>query len=120
MKITISSIWDIFRYGLLFLVCLFIITYSLSAIAVEPSCRNTNKAQKFRKDKGYKGKPGYVVDHICALSCGGLDLPINMQIQSITEAKKKDKWETTKEGCASTCFSFNSLPQRSVFNCKKK
>jgi hypothetical protein len=44
---------------------------------------------------GYrKGKcPGYVIDHIKALKRGGLDDPSNMQWQTITEAKAKDKWE---------------------------
>lgn len=115
----IESFSDIFKYGIIFLFCLFILTWSLSAISKETiSCRNTNKAQKFRRDQGYKGHKGYIVDHICALECGGLDLPINMQIQSTEESKKKDKWERTPEGCKSTCFSFNSLPKRTVFNCK--
>lgn len=37
--------------------------------------------------------PGYVVDHIKALACGGPDQPHNMQWQTVTEAKAKDKWE---------------------------
>ncbi len=37
--------------------------------------------------------PGYVVDHIKPLSCGGADAPRNMQWQTIEEAKLKDKWE---------------------------
>lgn len=40
---------------------------------------------------------GYVMDHIKALACGGLDLPINMQWQTIAEGKAKDKWE--RIGC---------------------
>ncbi len=41
--------------------------------------------------------PGYVIDHITALACGGLDLPSNMQWQSVAEGKAKDKWE--RKGC---------------------
>jgi hypothetical protein len=37
--------------------------------------------------------PGYVVDHIKPLSCGGADAPVNMQWQTIEDAKRKDKWE---------------------------
>ena len=37
--------------------------------------------------------PGYVVDHVEPLACGGIDAPENMQWQSIAEAKAKDKWE---------------------------
>jgi len=58
------------------------------------------------------------VDHICALECGGLDSSINMQWQTVQEAMAKDRWERTATGCASTCTSVNSLPYRTVFNCK--
>jgi hypothetical protein len=37
--------------------------------------------------------PGYVVDHVEPLGCGGIDAPENMQWQSVAEAKAKDKWE---------------------------
>ena len=37
--------------------------------------------------------PGYVVDHIKALVCGGADNPANMQYQTIEDAKAKDRWE---------------------------
>lgn len=37
--------------------------------------------------------PGYIVDHVVALACGGLDRPSNMQWQTIEEAKAKDRWE---------------------------
>ena len=41
--------------------------------------------------------PGYVIDHITALACGGADAPSNMQWQSVAEGKEKDKWE--RKGC---------------------
>jgi hypothetical protein len=37
--------------------------------------------------------PGYVVDHVEPLACGGIDAPENMQWQSVAEAKAKDRWE---------------------------
>jgi hypothetical protein len=37
--------------------------------------------------------PGYVVDHIEPLACGGFDAPENMQWQSVAEARAKDRWE---------------------------
>lgn len=40
---------------------------------------------------------GYVIDHITALACGGLDDPSNMQWQTVEQAKEKDKWE--RDGC---------------------
>jgi hypothetical protein len=41
--------------------------------------------------------PGYVIDHVTPLACGGADHPSNMQWQSVAEAKAKDKWE--RKGC---------------------
>ena len=42
--------------------------------------------------------PGYVIDHIKALACGGLDDPSNMQWQTREEAKAKDRWELKECG----------------------
>lgn len=42
--------------------------------------------------------PGYVIDHIKALACGGPDEPSNMQWQTVAEAKAKDKWERKECG----------------------
>lgn len=42
--------------------------------------------------------PGYVIDHIKALACGGDDAPHNMQWQTIADAKAKDKWERKECG----------------------
>lgn len=41
--------------------------------------------------------PGYIIDHIKALACGGADDPSNMQWQTEAESKEKDKWE--RDGC---------------------
>ena len=52
----------------------------------------------FLKQSGYpKGRPGYVVDHIVPLACGGADTPSNMQWQTVAAAKAKDK--TERVGC---------------------
>lgn len=37
--------------------------------------------------------PGYVIDHVKPLACGGDDAPSNMQWQTVADAKVKDKWE---------------------------
>jgi hypothetical protein len=37
--------------------------------------------------------PGYVVDHVRPLECGGADAPSNMQWQTSAEGKAKDKTE---------------------------
>ena len=44
--------------------------------------------------------PGYVVDHILPLACGGADAPSNMQWQTVADGKAKDKWE--RKDCAAT------------------
>lgn len=41
--------------------------------------------------------PNYIIDHIKPLACGGLDDASNMQWQTKTDAKAKDKWE--RKGC---------------------
>lgn len=43
--------------------------------------------------------PGYVIDHIKPLACGGADDPLNMQWQTVAEGKIKDKWELKQPGC---------------------
>jgi len=56
--------------------------------------RSSSSRYEFMKSTGYKnGRPGYVVDHIIPLACGGSDTPNNMQWQTIEEGKAKDKWE---------------------------
>jgi hypothetical protein len=37
--------------------------------------------------------PGYVIDHVKALECGGADAPSNMQWQTVAAGKAKDKTE---------------------------
>ena len=41
--------------------------------------------------------PGYIRDHIVPLACGGPDAVTNMQWQTTTAAKAKDRWE--HRGC---------------------
>jgi hypothetical protein len=41
---------------------------------------------------------GYVIDHVKALACGGADSPVNMQWQTVADAKAKDKWERKECG----------------------
>ncbi|WAR42916.1 DUF4124 domain-containing protein [Methylomonas rapida] len=41
--------------------------------------------------------PGYVIDHVTPLACGGTDAPSNMQWQTVEEGKAKDKWG--RDGC---------------------
>ena len=47
--------------------------------------------------KNHGGCPGYVIDHVNPLACGGADAPGNMQWQTIDAGKAKDRWE--RSGC---------------------
>ena len=42
--------------------------------------------------------PGYVIDHIVPLACGGADEPSNMQWQTVQDAKIKDSFELSMCG----------------------
>jgi hypothetical protein len=96
-------------------IILLLITFCTLAQA---DCRNPSIKRAFDRQHGYLGgRPGYVVDHICALECGGMDITSNMQYQTIAQGKAKDKWELTPAGCAKTCNKYNSTPTRQVFNC---
>lgn len=43
--------------------------------------------------------PGYVIDHIEAIACGGPDHQSNMQWQTVAEGKAKDRWERLASIC---------------------
>lgn len=43
--------------------------------------------------KSYGSCPGWIIDHINPLACGGADNPSNMQWQDKVSARAKDKWE---------------------------
>lgn len=79
---------------------LFTLMLALSASANSAYHRSTKAKNAFKyshpcpANGDTKGRcPGYVIDHIIALACGGADSPVNMQWQTVTEGKAKDKWE---------------------------
>jgi hypothetical protein len=62
--------------------------------------RSATARQHFKRDNPCpatgesKGAcPGYVIDHVKPLACGGEDAPENMQWQTRADAKKKDGTE---------------------------
>jgi hypothetical protein len=60
--------------------------------------RSEAAKHRFESQTGYPhGRPGYMVDHIKPLACGGADAPFNMQWQTVAQAKAKDKVE--RVGC---------------------
>lgn len=42
--------------------------------------------------------PGYVVDHVIPLACGGPDRPDNMQWQTVEDGRAKDRLELNCNG----------------------
>lgn len=63
--------------------------------------RSAESRYDFERMTGYPhGRPGYVIDHIVPLACGGADTPSNMQWQTIAAGKAKDKWE--RKNCSRT------------------
>ena len=80
----------------------FLFAFALPANAKTP--RSSSAKTSFKKLQpcpatgSSKGKcPGYVIDHVVPLDCGGADAPENMQWQTTWDAKQKDKWE--RKGC---------------------
>ena len=72
-------------------------------------CRSAVAVNHFKAATGFaKGRPGWIVDHVCPLACGGNDDPANMQWQTKAEAHKKDLWERTEQGCKKLCNAENS------------
>ena len=66
--------------------------------AEAPKCSTCERSAKakhdFERQSGYPhGRPGYVIDHVKPLECGGADAPSNMQWQTIAAAKAKDRTE---------------------------
>lgn len=83
------------------------------------TCRNPAVKRQFDRAQGYPhGRKGYIVDHVCSLFNGGRDSTINMQYQTLSESRAKDKIENTPEGKVLFCNKKNSTPTRQVFNCK--
>lgn len=78
--------------------------------------RSKGAVGKFRRanpcpagpDKGSKTRcRGYVVDHVCALACCGLDAPQNMQYQTRAAAAAKDRVELQ---CSRFCTARRPMP----------
>ena len=60
--------------------------------------RSEEARHEFMKQTGFPhGHPGYVIDHIKPLACGGMDATSNMQWQTVAEAKARD--EVERVGC---------------------
>jgi hypothetical protein len=72
------------------LILLFILAINVEA----KTHRSSSARRQFMRMTGYPhGRPGYVIDHIVPLMCGGADKPSNLQWQTIKEAKAKDRTE---------------------------
>ena len=79
---------------------LFLLMVFLATDVLARQHRSTAAKHKFRIEHPcpltgqVRGKcPGFVIDHIKPLACGGADDPSNMQWQTTVEATAKDRWE---------------------------
>lgn len=86
------------------LIPVILIAALLSVCGWASECRSTAQKNAFKaahpcpSNGARRGPcPGYVVDHVRPLACGGADAPSNMQWQTVAEAKAKDRWE--RKGC---------------------
>jgi hypothetical protein len=60
--------------------------------------RSAAARHAFARQTGFpNGRPGYVIDHVVPLACGGADAPSNMQWQTVADGKTKDR--TERRGC---------------------
>jgi hypothetical protein len=56
--------------------------------------RSKSRRAAFLRATGYpKGRPGFVVDHLVPLACGGCDLASNMSWLTLEEWRAKSRWE---------------------------
>jgi hypothetical protein len=67
--------------------------------------RRANPCPSTGRTKG--ACPGYVVDHVCPLSCCGIDGVQNLQWQTKAAAKAKDRVE---KDCARFCTQRRPMP----------
>lgn len=105
-----------FSKKLLSLVCLGLISVSvMTPLTVEAkqvrsqAAKNSFKASHPCPSNGNRrgSCPGYIIDHIIALACGGADAPRNMQWQTVEESKAKDGWE--RKDCPTPHYSGRRL-----------
>ncbi len=76
-----------------------VVALCLSARFADASCyqchhRSQKARHAFEVATGYRhGRPGWIIDHVIPLACGGDDKPTNMQWQRKDAATAKDEWE---------------------------
>lgn len=73
----------------------FVLRDDSGRIARSESSKNEFKSSNPCPSTGLRSGscPGYIIDHIKPLACGGLDAPCNMQWQTVSDSKEKDKYE---------------------------
>ncbi len=88
------------RALILFLLPLLALAADDPAAARERHHRSAAARRAFKRDNPCPATgnstgpcPGYIIDHVIPLACGGEDAPENMQWQTREEATDKDKTE---------------------------
>ncbi|MDA1343719.1 MAG: hypothetical protein O2966_07675 [Proteobacteria bacterium] len=99
------------------------------SIALISTAEARERSQKAKNDfkhthpcpangNNYGRCPGYIIDHIQALACGGADASSNMQWQSEAESKAKDKWE--RNGCSAGINKIKIAPSSGEYYSGKR
>jgi len=87
------------------LIAVALVVLPISSVAAK-TVRSSSTRAEFQRQQpcpetgATKGKClGYVVDHVIPLCAGGPDSPANMQWQTVSDAKAKDKleWEQCRK-----------------------
>ena len=78
----------------------YILLFLLLALPLVGETRSTTARNEFQQlnpcpatQKSTGSCPGYIIDHVIPLDCGGADAPTNMQWQTVPDAREKDKIE---------------------------
>ena len=86
------------------IITLAILSLSLCSQSVDARERSQKAKDSFKyshpcpsNGNNHGACPGYIIDHITPIACGGEDAPSNMQWQTEEASKAKDRWE--RKGC---------------------
>jgi hypothetical protein len=87
------------------LLLIYNLLFGFSGVAYGKMHRSTTAKNEFKREypcpsngNNHGPCPGYVIDHIVPLACGGFDRPDNMQWQTIMDGKIKDRFELSMCG----------------------
>lgn len=82
------------------LILVAVIAFGMSPVTLANDSRNPATVRAFKRinpcpanGRKYGACPGWVMDHVKPLKCGGRDLIENIQWQTRADSLRKDRWE---------------------------